>query len=30
MGFGHRVYKNYDPSAKILKKYAKSSKTCWY
>ena len=23
MGFGHRVYKAYDPRAKILKKYAK-------
>ena len=23
MGFGHRVYKNYDPRAKILKKYVK-------
>jgi citrate synthase len=22
MGFGHRVYKNYDPRAKIIKKYA--------
>ncbi len=22
MGFGHRVYKNYDPRAKILKKMA--------
>lgn len=22
MGFGHRVYRNYDPRAKILKKYA--------
>ena len=22
MGFGHRVYKNYDPRAKIIKKLA--------
>ncbi|MCL4165343.1 UNVERIFIED_CONTAM: hypothetical protein GTU68_008526 [Idotea baltica] len=22
MGFGHRVYKNYDPRAKVIKKYA--------
>jgi citrate synthase len=22
VGFGHRVYKNYDPRAKIIKKYA--------
>jgi len=22
MGFGHRVYKNYDPRAKIVKKIA--------
>ena len=22
MGFGHRVYKNYDPSARIIKKLA--------
>jgi citrate synthase len=22
MGFGHRVYKNYDPRAKIIKKMA--------
>ncbi|MDP7172001.1 MAG: citrate/2-methylcitrate synthase, partial [SAR324 cluster bacterium] len=24
MGFGHRVYKNYDPRAKILKKLSKN------
>ena len=22
MGFGHRVYKNYDPRARVIKKYA--------
>ena len=26
MGFGHRVYKNYDPRAKIVKKVNKSNK----
>jgi citrate synthase len=29
MGFGHRVYKNYDPRAKILKSAATNSSTRW-
>ena len=29
MGFGHRVYKNFDPRAKILKRLRRSCRVSW-